>query len=573
MTNSATDPHGVAAEARRIVLPIGLFSIFVNLLILTVPIYMLQIYDRVLTSRNATTLVMLTLIAVCLVAVGSFLMHMRSRIEVRLGMRLEERFSRPAFAAALRRAVARSEAPAGPAADLDELRRFLSGNGLTGLFDLPWVPLFILVIYVLHPLLGLVATASALALLAANLFSRAWIHGGGAAQETAEADRFIENSWRHGDVVTAMGMTGALGESWQQRRGWAAATLVQANDVLSWSQSITNFLRQLAQIGMLGLGAYLAIQDIISPGTIVAGTIICGRALAPVSKAPSTVSYARGAWRAFARLRDADLDLLAVESMQPVDRGRMRGNLIADNVELAAADRGQPALKAVSFDLKAGEALGIVGPSGAGKSALAQILAGALAPDGGRVLVDGYELSPDTASRIGGHVGYVPKRMALFDGTVGQNIARFQSDHPDLIIDAASRAGLHDTVECLPSAYNTPMATAARQMTANQLRRIGLARALYGDPAILVLDNPDAGLDGEDMAAVIDIIRQRRRAGRTIVTITERPALIREMDWTLVLWNGAIEGVMEPERFLDLVDGRGTSAPPSSSADGLQQAQ
>ena len=561
----------ITGKVRRIMLPIAIFSIFVNLLILTVPIYMLQIYDRVLTSRNATTLIMLTLIAAVLIAVGSFLMHMRSRIEVRLGLQLEQQLSRPAFAAELGQALHPGEATTSSAKDLDELRRFLSGKGLTGLFDMPWIPLFILAIFFLHPLLGLTATGGAVAVLVVNLLTYLVLRGHSEANDTNDADNFLKNSQRHSDVINAMGMTNALNDEWQLRRGEAATDVVQANDIHSRSQSVINFLRQFTQIGMLGVGAYLAIRDIITPGVIVAGSIICSRALTPISRVLTTVERARLARQAYARLLGACAEASDTVPSQRRHGARTLGHLAVDDISVTAIDRSQAILKAISFELQAGHSLGVVGPSGAGKSTLVRVLIGVLPPNSGRVLVGGHEISPTTMAWLGVHIGYLPQKIALFDGTVGQNIARFRSDDIDLMVDAANRIGLHDIVNSLPSGYDTPIVTAAKQLTPSQLRGIGLARAFYGDPALLVLDGPDTGLDEAGNAALMEAIRQRQQEGRTIVIVSDRPSMIRELDRLLVLWNGKAEGLVKPERFLDRMGQLGLIGSSQSVPESRQQ--
>ena len=538
-------------ELQRVLLPIGIISVVTNLLMLTLPIYMLQIYDRVLTSRNIATLVMLSLLAAVFLAVGSYLNYLRSRIAERLAIRFEQRLAGTVFAAELQGGHGAGEPSSKKLVDdLDTIRQFLSGSGLAGMFDMPWVPIFILLLAILHPLLGATAFAASCILLIVGLcsswFSRSRVDEAKAATE--HADRFLVVARRQQDVLRAMSMGASIGQRWHRHRLKGLGLLVEGNDITSAFKAISTFVRQLAQMAMLGFGAFLAIYDVITPGVIVAGSIICARALGPLDQAFNTIKTGRRAFAAFGRLRASTEDVVDPAALAPLPKPW--GRLQVDDVTITFEGQAKPALRNISFVLEAGRTLGVVGPAGAGKSVLARLLVGAASPNTGHVSLGGHNLYRDNDGRLGEHIGYVAQTLSLIEGSVLDNITRFQAIDANWAVQASERVGIHGLIEKLPQRYDTPIRVAARRMTPSHLRMIEFARAICGNPTLLVLDKPDAGLDNAGLHALQRLIADARGNGLTLVVISDRPALVRSFDDLLVLWNGTMEGIVKPEKLM-----------------------
>ncbi len=541
----------VSRELRRVLWPIGMISVVVNLLMLTTPIYMLQIYDRVLTSRNITTLIMLSLLAAALLAIGSYLNHVRSRVAERMAMRFEERMGRTVFAAEFRLGSNSTSSETGAlVADLDKVRKFLAGPGLTGLFDIPWVPLFILLLAILHPLLGVTAACAAGLLLLIDVFS-GWTSRsriGDGTEAIGDADRFFSAAQRQRDVVRAMNMGPAIGQRWHQRRLSGLGSLVEGSDITSTFRAFSAYVRQLAQMAMIGFGAYLAVYDVITPGVIIAGSIICARALSPLSHVITTLRTGRDALDAYRRLGSATSDMIDYAKQTPLPRPQ--GRLEVENAVVTFEDQPTPALHGIAFHVEPGGSLGIVGPAGSGKSVLARLLVGSLAPTQGRILLGEHDLYGTDHGRLSPHIGYVAQRLSLIDGSVLDNITRFQNVSLGKAAWAADRVGLHSTIEKLPRGYETPIRDAVKHLAPSSLRMIEFARVICGNPALIVLDKPDAGLDALGAKALLKLIAFGRKDGRILVVASDRPALVRDFDNLLVLWNGAMEGVIKPEKLL-----------------------
>ena len=553
MPTTATEamPKQVSRELRGVLLPIGVISVVVNLLMLTTPIYMLQIYDRVLTSRNITTLVMLSVLAAAFLAIGSYLNHVRSRVAERLAMRFEERMGKAVFAAEFRLGgETNTAAPGSLVADLDKVRKFLSGAGLTGIFDIPWVPIFILLLAILHPLLGTTAAGAAGLLLLIDFIS-GWTSRsriGDGTEAVGDADRFFATALRQRDVVQAMNMGPAIGQRWQQRRLRGLGSLVEGSDITSTFRAMSAYVRQLAQMAMIGFGGYLAVYDIITPGVIVAGSIICARALGPLGQSISTVKSGRDALSAYRRLCHATENMIDHAKLTPLPKPQ--GRLEVRDATVTFEGQPTPALRDIAFNVESGGSLGIVGPAGSGKSVLARLLVGSLAPNQGKIVLGGHDLYREDHGRLSAHIGYVAQRNSLIDGSVLDNITRFQNISLGKAAWAAEQVGLHAVIEKLPRGYETPIRNATRHLTPSHLRMIEFARVICSDPALIVLDKPDTGLDGAGAQALLQLITFGRKDGRILVVASDRPAFVRDFDNLLVLWNGAMEGVIKPEKLL-----------------------
>jgi len=537
-----TEIRAALAALRTSFAMTAVFSFFGSLVTLTVPLYMLQIYDRVLGSRSESTLVGLTLIAVAMLLVMGALDLIRSRVLVRIGAILDARLSQRVFSAVF------SQTLAGPGAsrvhflrDFDSVRQFLTGSGPFALFDAPWVPVYLLVIFLFHPLLGGVATAGAVVLFALALLNEASTRPPlqQANAEAAGAAAFAETSFRNAEVLEALGMLEAIRSRWlaRHRRGLALQTL--ASDRAGNYAAASKAARLLLQIAVLGVGAGLAIDQAITTGTIVAASILAGRALAPVEQAIAN-------WRGFVAARFAYQRVSALLRENPPRESRMalpipKGRLSVEGLVAVPPGARKPVLHGISFSLEPGEALGVIGPTAAGKSTLARHLIGVWRPAAGSVRLDGASLQDWRREDLGPRIGYLPQDVELFEGSVKDNIARFEAQ-PDAerVVDAACRAGVHEMILGLSKGYDTPVGVGGGILSAGQRQRIALARALYGDPALVVLDEPNSNLDVDGDRALTAAILGLKQRGATVVVVAHRPSAIAGVDKLLLLRDGTM---------------------------------
>jgi len=519
-----------------------IFSFFINLLMFTAPLYMLQMYDRVLGSRNETTLVMLTIIAGGMLFIFGCLELVRSRVLVRIGARLDELLNRDVFTAVFARSVTQPNAGNSQALrDLDSVREFMTGQGLIAFADAPWVPLFLAVVFLFHPILGFVALAGALiifALALANEFATRKPLAE-ASKSNVGASNFVSTSLRNAEAVAAMGMLPGIMSRWVQKHRGVLGLQAKASDRAGLILASSKSIRQFLQIGMLGAGAYLVLQMEITPGTMIAGSILMGRALAPVEQAV-------GQWRGFVNARTAYQRLNQLLLATEDERERMelptpKGALSVERAVVAPPGSRTPVLKGISFELAPGEALGVIGPSGAGKSTLARALMGVWPVGSGNVRLDGADISDWDKAQLGPYLGYLPQDVELFDGTVAENIARFNTVDPDAVVRAAQMAGVHEMILRLPEGYDTQIGAGGQSLSGGQRQRVALARALYGDVRFVLLDEPNANLDSEGEKALTEAIGTLRSQGRTVAMITHRPALLGNVDKVLALDSGQVQ--------------------------------
>ena len=506
----------------------ALFSLAINLLLLAAPLYMLQVFDRVLASRSGETLLMLSVAALLAVALGAVLDVVRARLLAAAGMALE----RSLAPAALERLSGLREVHA--------LRAFLSGPGVLALFDAPWLPAFLLLIFLFHPLLGCAALAGAVAMVITAVLNERLTRGPlerGAAQ-ASRASRWIETGLRNSEVIRALGMHPALIRRWAAANDSALAEQHLGTTRGAFFAGLSRSLRQLIQMALLALGAWLVIEQNLTAGVMMAATIILGRALAPVETLVAgwkSLVEARAAWR---RLKERIGEQERVAAMDlPAPTGRM-------TVEGAAylhPGAEHAALRGVSFALAPGESLGIIGPNAAGKSTLAKLIAGIAVPRAGSVRLDGAEISAWPRERLAPYLGYLPQDVQLFAGTVAQNIARLGEPDPGAVVRAAQRARIHELVLRLPQGYDTEVGDAGERLSGGVRRRIALARALYGAPRLVVLDEPNADLDHAGDEALLAALRDLRTEGVTTVVVAHRPSLLAGMDLLLVLREGTME--------------------------------
>ena len=520
----------------------ALFSCGINILYLSSPLYMLQVYDRVMSSGSHYTLVMLTVALLLALATMAALDAIRARVLVRCGIAFDARLAVRLMHALIDRAVYSGSARhAQLLRDLDQFRQFLTGAPLHALFDLPWMPIYVAILCLLHPVLGVVALVGAFVLLllaALNelLTGRPLRRANEAAVRTYG---FTDAALRNAEVIQAMGMQGGLLGTWDGDRREMLGTQAVASDRNATLTALIKFFRLFLQSFILGVGAWLAIDHAVTPGVIFAGSLLMGRSLAPIEQVV-------GAWKQFVGARQAYRRVSALLAAEP-PRGfgmqlpRPQGRRSIERLVFAPPGAERPLIKGISFDLPAGQGLGLIGPSGAGKSTLARLLVGAWKPQVGHVRLDGADVYSWNRADFGRHVGYLPQDIELFAGTVRDNIARFQDADPAEIVEAAQKAGIHEMILRLPNGYETEIGEGGAQLSGGQRQRIALARALFGSPRLLVLDEPNANLDAEGEMALAQTLADLKAAGTTIVVIAHRPAVLNTVDKVIVMRDGAIE--------------------------------
>jgi PrtD family type I secretion system ABC transporter len=518
-----------------------LFTICINILLLASPIYMLQVYDRVLRSRSESTLVLLTLITIGLLLVMAGLDLLRSRIMMRVGARLEGVLGGRVFAAICERQLQMPGAQrTQPLNDLSTLRQFVSGSGLFVLFDLPWTPIFLVFLYFVHPLLGLTALLGVVVIfgltLASEMLNRHRLAQAGA--EHIAGLSFTETSLRNAEVLGAMGMLPAVRRRWLERHARATVLQMQAGDLAGGLTAASKFVRVMLQTTMLGAGALLAIEGMISPGMMIAASIVGGKALAPVEMAVAN-------WSSFvnARLAYGRLDALfrAVPSRpEGMELPQPKGRLTFEGVFAVPPGGSTPVIKGVSFAVEPGEVVGIIGPSAAGKSTLAKLMTGVWLPSAGKVRIDGVDVQTWPRERLGPYIGYLPQDIEMLEGTAAENIARFGEVDGIKVVEAARLAGVHDMILHLPAGYDTSVGETGAGLSGGQKQRLALARALYGSPALYIFDEPNSNLDEEGEASLVEAIRLLREGGRTVLVIAHRPSVLAHADKVLVLRDGVM---------------------------------
>ena len=535
-----TELRAARSQSKVLYWTVALFSLFANLLMLTGPMYMLQVYDRVLGSRSEETLIALSLLVVFLYSVMGILDYTRGRIMARVGAQFQASLDRRVFDAVVRKsAVAPDMRTQSGLADLESIQKFLTSPVLLAFFDLPWTPIFIAGIFMFHPMLGWLAVGGGLLLVSialANQFlsRRPQLRAGQAGQ----AASVMSDQLRiEAEMVQSMGMRDAACDRWQAARGMALGAQIQATDVSGSFASLTKTLRLFLQSAMLGLGAYLVLQNEMTPGAMIAGSILLGRALAPIESLLNQwpmVQRASKGWGALAELLGA-VPPEPERTALPTPKAR----LVAKALTVVPPNEKTAALRGLNFDLPPGHAMGVIGPSGAGKSTLARCVTGVWRPAGGSIRLDAAALDQYEASVLGDHIGYLPQRVQLFDGTIAENIARLSSQ-PDAtkVVAAAKKADAHEMILELPDGYDTRINSSQQRLSGGQIQRIGLARALYGDPVLLVLDEPNSNLDNEGTQALNAAIRAMKAAGQSIIIMAHRPAAIQECDLLLMLENG-----------------------------------
>lgn len=528
-------------ESFGLVLTTVLFSIFINLLMLTGPLYMLQVYDRVLGSRSEATLVALSALVVFLFLAMGLLDNVRSRVLGRIGARLQAKLDRRVFEAALARASTTPNDPLAASAqrDLESMQRFWASPVAPALMDMPWTPLFLGAIFVFHPMLGWLAIFGGAILVFLAIMNQAMAKNPVLVANSSAigAERMADRLKADSELLRALGMRGAAFRRWSKARLESLSSALSSADLSGAFSSTTRTLRMFLQSAILGLGAWLVLRGELTAGAMIAGSILMGRALAPIEQAI-------GQWAVLTRAREGRENLAQLLSQHPPEPPRTalpRPKAILEVEGLSIVMPGNPApiLRNVSFQLAPGQALGIIGPSGAGKSTLGRALVGALRPVAGKIRLDGAELSQYDSDVLGSYIGYLPQTVSLFDATVAENIARLAAEpNAEKVVAAARAAAAHDMILRLSKGYDTRLTSIGGQLSGGQVQRLGLARALYGDPVILVLDEPNSNLDNDGTVALNAAIRRIKESGGSVIVIAHRPAAIQECDTLLMIEEG-----------------------------------
>ncbi|AHC82063.1 MULTISPECIES: type I secretion system permease/ATPase [Pseudomonas] len=531
----------VLFRLRRSFFALAAFSGVINVMMLTPAIYMLQVYDRALVSRNVTTLTMLTLLVIGLFMLMSALEMVRTRVLIRVGNFLDMDLNRRIFSAAFERNLSRAGGnPAQALQDLTQVRQFLTGNGLFAFFDAPWTPIYLLVCYLIHPLLGLVTLIGSLILVGlAYLTEKATQKPLAEANQAAlSSASYANNNLRNAEVIEAMGMLPAIGKRWFQGHLRILQMQTLASDRAAIISSTGRFVRITLQSVILGAGALLAIEGKITPGMMIACSILTGRALAPVEQVIAAWKQLQGSRSAWGRLND----LLHDYPQRPPSMSLQRpmGMLAVENVVAGAPGTSNSIVRGVSFSLVPGESLGIIGPSASGKSTLARLLVGVWPTQAGKVRLDGADIFTWNKAELGPWLGYLPQDVELFEGTIAENIARFAEVDSEAVIRAARSSGVHDMILRFPQGYDTRLAADGSPLSGGQKQRIALARALYGEPNLVVLDEPNANLDDVGEKALVDALAELKARGATVILISHRPNVLCAVDKVLMLRDGAV---------------------------------
>lgn len=540
-TTRRTELAEVLYRFRKTFYSLAAFSCVINIIALAPALYMLQVYDRVLVSNSETTLLMLTLLVLGLYGLSALLEFARASVLIRVGNRFDMLLNQRVFTAAFERNLRKLGGnPSQAVQDLTNLRQFLTGNALFAFFDAPWTPIYIFVTFMVHPVLGYITIAGSV-----TLFALAWLTNVSTQKPLAEANQasiaaaaFANNHLRNAEVIEAMGMLPGLRDRWfgQHQRVLGLQTL--ASDRNARISTASRFVRISLQSLILGAGALLVIDGVITAGMMIVCSILMGKALQPVELAIGTWKQSISTKGAYQRLDEilesapARGDTLSL----PVPRGAVT----LENVYAAAPGTQTMILRGVGFTIDAGDVVGVIGPSASGKSTLARLIVGVWQARTGTVRLDGADIFQWNKDELGPHIGYLPQDIELFEGTIADNIARFSQPEPVKVIDAAKRAGVHEMILHLPQGYDTRLGVDGASLSGGQKQRIALARAVYDNPRLIVLDEPNANLDDVGEAALVATIKELKAGGATIVLITHRMSVLNVVDKLLVLRDGAM---------------------------------
>ncbi|WP_154124535.1 type I secretion system permease/ATPase [Grimontia hollisae] len=517
------------------------FSFVINLLVLCLPIYMLQIYDRVISARSVDTLLLLSVITVFALFIMAVLENVRTRIMVRIGAWFDESLSPEVLSGSIALQLRQGlSASVQGLRDITAIRAFIGGNAIIPVLDAPWTPVFLGFVFLLHPMLGIIATVGALILFSIAILNDITTR---AAHKKANESSILamqqaESAARNADAIEAMGIMPNFIKHWTSLNNDSIQGQVAANSKGALLTASSKFIRMLLQISMLGVGAYLVIQNEMTAGAMIAGSILMARALAPVEQSISAWGTAISARQSYRRLKEQIPAFPERAKSMPLPKPK--GHVSVEKVTYFHPGGAEPVLHGIHFKLEPGEALGIIGPSGTGKSTLARLILGNLTPTAGTVRLDNMDVAKWDPDDLGPHCGYLPQDVELFPGTIRQNIARMSDGEPDKVIHAAKLAGCHELILRQPQGYDTVVGERGLGLSGGERQRIALARALYGDPSLIVLDEANANLDGVGEAALQRAIVYLKSRKATIILVGHRPSMMQSMDKLLVLQDAQI---------------------------------
>lgn len=539
--NRRTELGEALYRFRKTFYSLAAFSCVINIIGLAPMLYMMQVYDRVLSSRNETTLLMLTLLVVGLYALSGLLEFARSRVLIRVGNRFDMMLNERVFNAAFERNLRKQGGnPSQAIHDLTNLRQFLTGNALFAFFDAPWTPIYIAVGFMVHPIVGFMMLGGAVI-----LFVLAWITNLSTAKPLQEANQasisagaFANNHLRNAEVIEAMGMLPGLRGRWVQQHQRVLGLQTLASDRNARISGVSRFVRISLQSLILGVGALLVLEGEITAGMMIVGSLLLGKALQPVEMAIQTWKQSMSTKGAYQRLDE--MLKSAPARGETLSLPAPRGELALENVFASAPGTQGTILKGLSFQIPAGDVVGVIGPSASGKSTLARLLVGVWQARAGTVRLDGADIFQWNKDELGPHIGYLPQDIELFEGTIAENIARFSTPNSALVIEAARRAGVHDMILRLPQGYDTQLGVDGASLSGGQKQRIALARAIYDNPRLVVLDEPNSNLDDVGEAALVDTIKGLKERGSTVILITHRMSVLNAVDKLLVLREGTL---------------------------------
>ena len=542
--NKKTTLTAYLRSSYRALLGVGVFSFVINALMLTYPLFMLQVYDRVLVSQSESTLIMLIIIAVSLLVVMGALEAIRSRVLIRVSGSFSDKASGRVFDAVYQLALKQPQSnPTQYLRDLDNVRQFSAGPGTITFFDLPWTPIYIGAVFLIASALGWLTVAGALIVLILAILNDRLTREPLKESNSFEqrANNYISTTLRNTEVLESMGMLQGFHKRWWQMREQSLALQAKSSDRGSTIIGISKSFRLILQVLVLAIGAFLVLDFEITAGMMIAASIIASRGLAPIDQALNV-------WKQFVSARESYKRLNALLASVPEAEEKMplpppEGKISVNDAYVVAPGAKDPLLKKITFGLQAGELMGLVGPSGSGKSSLARALVGVWPVQAGNVRLDGADVFQWDAQQLGQYIGYLPQDVELFDGTVAENIARFPTDPipPEQVVEAAELAGVHEMILALPDGYETQIGVDGSALSGGQRQRIALARAVYGKPRFVVLDEPNSNLDDEGDQALKQSLLKMKQAGTTAIIISHRPAVMSVVDKLLVLSGGMVQ--------------------------------
>ena len=557
--NKTNNPYRRALrEMKRTFIQVGLFSAAINILMLTGPLYMLQVYDRVLSSGSVATLEGLFIIVVVLYTFLGIYEFLRARLLSRAGYRLDAQLGNKAFDFWMQLGAMQDRSGENPLRDLDMVRGFVASPAIMGLFDVPWIPFFLAIVFFIHPWLGYLTLAGALVVAVAAYLNQLVTRNAIAQAVGIDSGErsFIEKSRRNAEVVVALGMQRRIVDRWRDTHDRSLAYFQQSGERSEGFSAFSKAFRLLLQSMLLTVGAYLAIKQEVSAGAIIATSIIAGRALSPVDQVI-------GQWKSIGRVLQAHRSLLATMDRMPPDQRHItlpdpKGNIQVTNLTKYAPPGAPGALRPkilsqLNFSLSPGDGLGVIGNSAAGKSSLAKVLVGAWRPESGEIRLDGATLDQWHPEDLGRHIGYLPQTLEMLPGTIAENISRFNQQAQDkMIIEAAQIAGVHEMILALPGGYSTPIGMAGQPLSGGQIQRLGLARAIYGIPRLIVLDEPNSNLDGGGDDALSAAILTLRARGSVVVVMAHRPSVIHAVNKVMILHKGTVAHFGNKEEIIQM---------------------